>query len=61
MKNLTWFFVGVLGGFIAAHFVSKNPRGQEFLSSVDSSVSGFADAFVSAFQDQEARLQSGKH
>ena len=32
MKNLLWFMFGIIGGFVAAHLVNKDPRGHELLA-----------------------------
>lgn len=61
MKNVLWLLVGVIGGFVAAHFMNKDPRGQDLLAHVDARIAGFTGAFGEAFREQEARLKSGKH
>lgn len=60
MKSVLWFLVGVIGGFVAAHFMNKDPRGHELLAQLDARVSGFTSTFGDAFREQEERL-SGKH
>ena len=44
MKKLLWFLLGIVGGFVAAHFMNKDPRGNELLASIDSRINGFTDA-----------------
>lgn len=56
MKTFLWFLIGVIGGFIAAHFMSKDPRGQDLLADVDARIAGFSAAFNDAYRAQEARL-----
>ncbi|WP_300265812.1 hypothetical protein [Microbacterium sp.] len=58
MKTFLWFLIGVMGGFIAAHFVSKDPRGHDLLADVDARIAGFTAAFNDAYRAQEARLDS---
>ena len=29
MRNVLWFLLGVIGGFVAAHVMNKDPRGHE--------------------------------
>lgn len=56
MKNLSWFVFGVLGGFIAAHFVNKNPNGAEVLAELDARIGEFTDRIGEAYRAEEARL-----
>ena len=58
MKNVLWFLVGVIGGFVAAHFMNKDPRGHELLAQIDARVNSFTSAFSDAFHDQEERLSA---
>ncbi len=60
MKTVLWFLVGVIGGFVAAHFMNKDPRGHELLAQIDARVAGFTGAFGDAFRDQEARLNADR-
>ncbi len=57
MKNAAWFLLGVVGGFVAAHVVNKDPRGHELLAEVDSRISEFADRIGDAYRAQEARIE----
>ncbi|WP_029149946.1 hypothetical protein [Microbacterium indicum] len=52
MKNLLVFLLGIVGGFVAAHFMNKNPRGNELLASIDARISGFTDAMGQAYRDE---------
>ena len=56
MKNVLWFLIGVIGGFVAAHFMNKDPRGQEMLSEVDARITEFTGILGEAYREQEARL-----
>ena len=38
MRNLLWFLLGVIGGFVAAHLMNKDPRGHEVLADVDARI-----------------------
>jgi uncharacterized membrane protein YeaQ/YmgE (transglycosylase-associated protein family) len=56
MKSLLWFLIGVIGGFIAAHFMNKDPRGQELFADIDARISEFTGILGEAYRQQEARL-----
>ncbi len=56
MRNLLWFVFGLAGGFVAAHYVNKDPRGHELLAEVDGRISQFADRIGDAYREQEARI-----
>jgi len=56
MKNLLWFALGLAGGFVAAHYVNKDPRGHELLAEVDARISQFTDRIADAYREQEARI-----
>ena len=56
MKSVLWFLTGVIGGFVAAHFMNKDPRGHELLAQVDARISDFTAVLGDAFREQEARL-----
>lgn len=56
MKSLLWFLIGVIGGFVAAHFMNKDPRGQVLLADVDARISEFTGILGEAYRQQEARL-----
>ncbi|GAA3946617.1 hypothetical protein [Microbacterium soli] len=56
MKNLSWFLIGVIGGFVVAHFMNKDPRGQEILADIDARISEFTGILGEAYRQQEARL-----
>ncbi|GGD37980.1 hypothetical protein GCM10010915_18500 [Microbacterium faecale] len=55
MKKLLWFLLGIVGGFVAAHFMTKDPRGNELLASIDSRINGFTDALADAYRAEVAR------
>ncbi|GAA2917832.1 hypothetical protein JOD62_000003 [Microbacterium keratanolyticum] len=56
MKNVVWFLIGVIGGFVAAHFMNKDPRGHDLLAEVDSRITEFTGILGDAYRQQEARL-----
>ncbi|MFT4052483.1 MAG: ATPase [Microbacterium sp.] len=56
MKSVLWFVLGLTGGFVAAHFVSKDPRGHELLADVDARISEFTDRIGEAYRAQEAKI-----
>lgn len=56
MKNLLWFLIGVIGGFVAAHFMNKDPRGHDLLADVDARITEFTAILSDAYREQEARL-----
>ena len=56
MKKLLWFLIGVIGGFVAAHFMNKDPRGHDILAEVDARINGFTAVLGEAYRAQEARL-----
>ncbi len=56
MKKLLWFLIGVISGFVAAHFMNKDPRGHDMLAEVDARITGFTAILGDAYRAQEARL-----
>ena len=56
MKSVLWFLLGIAGGFVVAHLVNKDPRGQELLSEVDLRISEFTDRMAEAYRAQEAKI-----
>lgn len=56
MQRFAWFVLGVVGGFIAAHLVNKDPRGHEVLADVDARISEFTDRIADAYRAQEAKI-----
>ena len=56
MRNLLWFLLGVIGGFVAAHLMNKDPRGHEVLADVDARITEFTDRMGDAYREQEARM-----
>lgn len=57
MKSAFWFVVGILGGFVVAHLVNKDPRGHEVLGDVDARISEFTERIGSAYRAQEAKME----
>ena len=60
MKNVLWFLIGVIGGFVAAHFMNKDPRGHDLLADVDARITEFTAILGDTYRDQESRLVSDK-
>lgn len=56
MRSLLWFVLGLFGGFIAAHYVNKDPRGHEVLAEVDARITQFTERMGDAYREQEARI-----
>ena len=56
MKTFLWFVLGIAGGFVVAHLVNKDPRGQEVLAEVDARISEFAAHIGEAYRAQEAKI-----
>lgn len=55
MKNVVWFLLGIIGGFVAAHFMNKDPRGHELLASLDARVNDFTGALTDAYRAEVER------
>jgi len=58
MKSVVWFLIGVIGGFVAAHFMNKDPRGHDMLAEVDARITEFTGILGDAYREQEARLST---
>ncbi|WP_040164382.1 hypothetical protein [Microbacterium gorillae] len=58
MKKVLWFLVGMAAGFVAAHFVNKDPRGREALAELDARINEFTDRIGEAYREQEATLSA---
>ena len=56
MKNVLWFLIGVIGGFVAAHFMNKDPRGHDILAEVDARFNEFTGIIGEAYREERARL-----
>lgn len=56
MKSVLWFVLGLMGGFVAAHLVNKDPRGHEVLAEVDARIGEFTDRIGEAYRAQEAKI-----
>lgn len=55
MKNVLWFLLGIIGGFVAAHFMNKDPRGHELLGELDARITEFTDRLADAYRAEDAR------
>ncbi|MBV0894944.1 ATPase [Microbacterium sp. NC79] len=58
MKNLRWFVLGIIGGFVAAHLINKDPRGHELFEQVDARITEFTDRMSDAYRDQQNTLHA---
>lgn len=58
MKNVLWFLLGIVGGFAAAHFLNKDPRGAEMLADIDARIDEFVERIGEAYRTEEARRSS---
>ncbi len=56
MKNALWFLLGIIGGFVAAHLLNKDPRGHEILADIDTRIGEFSERVSDAYRSQEARF-----
>lgn len=56
MKTVLWFLIGVIGGFVAAHFMNKDPRGHDLLADIDARITEFTNIASDAYRSQQARL-----
>ena len=56
MKRLSWLLIGVIGGFVAAHFMNKDPRGQELSADREARLSQVTAISGEAYRQQDARL-----
>ena len=56
VRSLVWFAFGIVGGFVAAHLVNNDPRGQELFAQLDSRIGEFTDRMSDAYHEQETRL-----
>lgn len=55
MKNVLWFLLGIVSGFVAAHFLNKDPRGAEVLADIDARIDEFVERIGEAYRLEEAR------
>ncbi|KHK98403.1 hypothetical protein LK09_05210 [Microbacterium mangrovi] len=60
MQKLVWFVVGVAAGFVAAHFVDRDPRGHVALATLDARMNEFADRVGDAYRTQQDRLSASE-
>ena len=56
MRRAFWFWFGVVGGFVLAHLVNKDPRGHAALADLDARIGEFTERITEAYRDQEARF-----
>ena len=58
MKGLFLLAVGVIAGFVAAHYVSTTPQGKQFFDDIDARAHDFGDAVVDGYKTREAELRA---
>jgi hypothetical protein len=58
MKHVLTLVVGVGIGFVAAHYVSKTPKGKQFFDDVDAKAKEFGAAVVDGYKQREAELRA---
>ena len=58
MKNVLWLIIGVGAGFVAAHYVSKTPRGAAFFDDVEEKAREFGAAVVDGYKGRVAELSA---
>lgn len=58
MKKVLWLTIGVVAGFVAAHYVSKTPQGKHFLDEVDAKTREFSGAVVDGYKARESELKA---
>ena len=58
MKNVLWLIVGVGAGFVAAHYVSRTPRGKALFDDIDAKAREFGEAVVDGYRERVAELQA---
>lgn len=56
MKSVLWFLIGIIGGFVAAHILNKDPRGHDLLADIDARIMEFTDRVGDAYRSQEAKF-----
>jgi hypothetical protein len=58
MKNALLLVIGVGVGFLAAHQLSRTPRGQRFFADVNGKAREFREAVVDGYKEREAELRA---
>ncbi len=58
MKTLRWFLLGIIGGFVAAHLINKDPRGHELFEQVDARITEFTERMSDAYRDQQHAIHT---
>lgn len=61
MQKLAWLFLGVVAGFVLAHFANRSSSGQRFFETVDRGAREFSNAVVKGYQSREAEFTSTMH
>lgn len=58
MYRIFWLIVGIVAGFIAAHFASRTPTGQRIFNQIDRGTREFTDAVARGYRTREAEFTS---
>lgn len=53
MKNVLWFLIGVIGGFVVVYFMNKDLCGYDIFVEVDVRINGFIVIFGDVYCEQE--------
>lgn len=54
MSRVLCLIVGVILGFIGAHFVNQTPRGRHFFDQVNRGAKEFGDAVIAGYRGTDA-------
>jgi len=54
MRRMQWLLGGVVLGFVAAHFVNRNPEGRRFFDRVNRGLDEFGRAFAAGYREEES-------
>jgi hypothetical protein len=58
MKNALLLTVGVGIGFLAAHGISRTPKGQQFFDAVNDKATAWGSVVVDGYRQREAELRA---
>lgn len=58
MYRIFWLIVGVVLGFVAAHFASRTPTGQRVFAQIDRGAKEFTEAVARGYRSREAEFES---
>jgi hypothetical protein len=61
MHRIVWLLVGLVFGFVLAHFANRTPSGQRLLSTIDRGAREFKSAVAQGYHSREAEFASTIH